>query len=399
MIFAIIHFLGGYCQIALSGPNQERFLNVCVSKQICIWKLIQKDSHYIFYISRAGWKELEEIAIKTGCSYQCLSKKGLPFLFGQYRKRKILILAMGISIITFYILSLFIWQIQIKGGYSHSKEEIMDYLAENDIRSGTRISTISCHQLEEKIRKDYKDIAWVSCDLKGTLLTVSLKETLDKEALTEDKESFPCNLIAPGNGTIDSIIVRSGCAKVKKGDQVKQGDVLISGQVELYDDSGQLTETTNVMAEGDVFAVTKLQYEDSFDYLYYIKKYTGNHSNSWKIFVGKYIFDLPVGKTNYKDFDEKTRQIMLHIGPQLYLPISLYVTTKMECQVIEKKYSKEEALQEAKSRLEIFKKEQEERGLQILKDNVKISCEDNRCVAKGTLMIRERFGKIQEIER
>ena len=196
MIFAILHFLGGYCQVALSGSHQERFLNICVSKQICIWKLIRKDSHYIFYISRAGLKELDDIVAKTGCTYQCLSQRGLPFLFHRYKKRKIFFLSLMISFTLFYILSLFLWQIQVKGCYSHSGEEIMDYLKENEIKGGIKLSSISCHKLEEQIRKDYKDIAWVSCDLKGTLLTVTIKETLDNEAIEEEKKTVPCNLIA-----------------------------------------------------------------------------------------------------------------------------------------------------------------------------------------------------------
>ena len=397
MIFAILHFLGGYCQIALSGPHQERFLNICVSKQICIWKLIRKDSHYIFYISRAGWKELDEIVAKTGCTYQCLSKKGLPFIFHRYKKRKIFILSLLISLGLFYVLSLFLWQIQVKGCYSHSEEEITDYLKDNGIKGGIKLSSISCHKLEEQIRKDYKDISWVSCDLKGTLLTVTIKETLDNEAIAEDKEAVPCNLIASKDGTIDSIIVRSGSAKVKKGDTVKAGDVLISGIVELFDDSGQLTETTNVMAEGDIYAITKQAYYDTFELLYYKKEYTGNTMTSLKLLIGKHLFSLPERENHFQNYDEKTKQIILHIGPQLYLPCSIFVTTKLECKIVEQKYSKKEALQEAKSRLALFEKEQEEKGLEILKNNVKITCDENQCTAGGTLMIRERFGKIQEI--
>ena len=60
MIFSILHFLGGYCKVVLSGGGQERFLNICVSKQILLWKLTRKDSQYIFFISRAGMEELED---------------------------------------------------------------------------------------------------------------------------------------------------------------------------------------------------------------------------------------------------------------------------------------------------------------------------------------------------
>ena len=93
--------------MVLNGGGQERFLNICVSKQILLWKLTRKDSHYIFFISRAGMEELEEISAKTGCSYRIICKKGLPFLFHRYRKRKILLAAFLFSAVSLYVMSLF----------------------------------------------------------------------------------------------------------------------------------------------------------------------------------------------------------------------------------------------------------------------------------------------------
>lgn len=397
MIFSILHFLNGYCKVVLSGENQERFLNICVGKRILLWKLTRKDSHYFFFVSRAGMEELEEISAKTGCTFRIVCKKGLPFLFYRYRKRKILLAAFLFSALSLYIMSLFLWQIQTVGCRSHSEEEILDYLEEQGIKSGRRLSDISCHALEEQIRRDYKDIAWVSCDLKGTLLTVTIKETLDIEAVQAETEDVPCNLIASKKGTIDSIVVRSGSALVKKGDKVKRGDVLISGEVGLYDDGGALTETALVKAEGNIFAITKLKYEDSFPMLHYIKKYTGRSFDVYQILAGSKLITLPGQKGNYRYYNEKTKQHMLHIGPQLYLPISLFITTRAECQVQEKTYTEEQAVKQAEKRLSVFLQEYEDQGIEIIENRVRIVCREGICTAKGKIILREPFGKIQEI--
>ena len=76
-------------------------------------------------------------------------------------------------------------------------------------------------------------------------------------------QESPCNLIASKKGRIASILVRSGSAKVKKGDKVKPGDVLISGIVEIKDDErncrGNLGKGT-----GRCLCNFKIKYEDCF---------------------------------------------------------------------------------------------------------------------------------------
>ena len=397
MIFSILHFLGGYCKVVLSGGNQERFLNICAGKKILLWKLTRKDAHYMFCVSRAGMGELEEISGKTGCTCRIVWKKGLPFLFDRYRKRKVFLAAFLFSAVCLYIMSLFLWQIQTVGCRTHTAEEMLDYLEENGIKSGTRLSEISCHDLEEQIRRDYKDIAWVSCDLKGTLLTVTVKETLDKEAVQAEKEDVPFHLIASRKGRIDSIVVRSGSAIVKKGDKVKRGDVLISGEVGLYDDGGVLTETALVKAEGDITAITKRKYEDSFPLLHYVKEYTGRSFPVYQLLLGEKLITLPGRKEVYRYYDEKTKQNFLHIGPQLYLPAAIYVTTRSECRLKEKMYTEAQAVREAQKRLSLFLDEYRAKGVEVVEDKVEIRCEDGTCTAKGKIILREAFGKIQEI--
>lgn len=90
MLFSLFHFLSGYCRVVLSGMNQERFLNLCAAKQILLWNIKKEGKHYIFYISRGGYKELQEISEKTGSTFRCIQKKGIPYLFCRYKKESVL---------------------------------------------------------------------------------------------------------------------------------------------------------------------------------------------------------------------------------------------------------------------------------------------------------------------
>lgn len=396
MIYFIMHFLTGYCLIQISGPMKERFLNLAAGKGILIFRLSREGDLYTFYVSRKGSKLLPDIAEKTGCRMTILLRAGLPWLFYRYRKRKCFAAAILISLLLFSFLSRYIWRIDITGTYTHSEEELLDYLKNKGIRCGMRVSSLSCPDLEEAIRKDFRDISWVSCERKGTLLTVSVKETLYMSDQT-GQTAFPCNLIASKEGTIESIVVRKGTAKVKKGDKVKAGDILISGTVPLINDAGEITEEARVPADGDITAITKEKYESEFPLLQSEKKYTGRKSRSLGVIFFGYYYEIPFKSSTFTFCDRKTEEKSLHIGPGFYLPISLVVHTSSEYKVTEKKLSGNQAVRQMEEQIRYFIGQYEAKGVEILKNNVKIDCNELTCTARGTIIMRERFGKIQKI--
>ena len=58
----------------------------------------------------------------------------------------------------------------------------------------------------------------------------------------ETGSDAPCELTAGSDGTVTKIIVRNGIVRVKAGDEVKTGDVLVSGKLPIYDDSETLVK-------------------------------------------------------------------------------------------------------------------------------------------------------------
>ena len=114
---------------------------------------------------------------------------------------------------------------------------------------------ISCGDLEKQIRNAFPEIGWVSAELTGTRLTVHVREN-DGILKAETGSDAPCELTAGSDGTVTKIIVRNGIVRVKAGDEVKTGDVLVSGKLPIYDDSETLVKTNLVHADAEVYAET-----------------------------------------------------------------------------------------------------------------------------------------------
>lgn len=110
----ILNYINGYIRISIEGYYIERFINICRNNKIAIWNL-KRDKNIKLYMN-IGIKDLKKIikiAKQTKCKVKIERKRGLPFLFHKYKKRKIFFVSLSTIIILLTIASNFIWNIEI----------------------------------------------------------------------------------------------------------------------------------------------------------------------------------------------------------------------------------------------------------------------------------------------
>ena len=76
-----------------------------------------------------------------------------------------------------------------------------------------------------------------------------------------------------------------------------------------------------------------------------------------------------------------------------YLPLIFGSTLNEEYEIQVRSYTKEEAQKLAQEHLKEFLKNLREKGVQIIKNDVKISTTDYDCQAKGTIYVIEEIGR------
>ena len=79
--------------------------------------------------------------------------------------------------IALFMMSKFIWNIEVKGNTRISKIEILEELSKNGLKIGTYKGKINANSVINKIRLDREDIAWIGIDIEGTNAIVEIKET------------------------------------------------------------------------------------------------------------------------------------------------------------------------------------------------------------------------------
>lgn len=215
----IMYYLLGYATISVEGYFIERFINICISKNILLWNMKRKKSSFLFTnIAIKDFKKIKQIAKTTKCHVKIEKKKGLPFLLHRYKKRKIFIgLLIAITLIIFG-LSNFVWNIEITGENNISKEELLNELNQYGLKTGILKTKVNTKEIINNIRLNRDDIAWIGMKIKGTNIIVEVVEADKKPDIVNENEY--CNIVSDKEGVITKINVQNGTALTKVGDIV-----------------------------------------------------------------------------------------------------------------------------------------------------------------------------------
>ena len=93
-------------------------------------------------ISISDFRMLKPILKKTGVRAVIIKRYGFPFFLFQHRKRKVLFGGAVCAAGFIYLMSLFIWEIDITGNRRYTDEALEEFLADYKIRPGILISSV-----------------------------------------------------------------------------------------------------------------------------------------------------------------------------------------------------------------------------------------------------------------
>ena len=386
-MFRLMNWLKGYLCVCIRGASPERFINLCSNKKIYLWNLKRFDEDYRFYIRANKYKNLKPIARKTGIVPKIIKKSGLPFLLHRYRKRKGFFAGVIICIVLVYILSLFIWDIDIIGGSKYTPEAMLKFLQENQVYGGIRKKDVDCQEIEETIRLAYHDIGWVSAEIKGTRLIIKITETNMPAPAQIAIE--PSHIVATKDGIIKKIITRAGTPLVKVGDVVKKGDILVSGILTIKGDYDVILRLQPVVADADLVCNTYYNYDQTFPLNYKDKIYTGRTKKGYyiAILMGKLFLYNP--RYSYDSYDIIVNENKLHITERFYLPFRYGTMITREFMEETKVYTQKEAFAIAEAKLNRYVERLTENNVLITENDVNITIKNNYCIAKGRILVEE----------
>lgn len=424
LIQKMIRLFGGYVKVRVEGYSAERFLNLCSYRQIDVWGLVSRQNSYEMYMTLKGFRSIRPIVRKTHTKVLLIKRYGLPFFLHQNRYRAAFAAGALLCTALLFFYSGYIWDIHFEGNEKWTEETLLEFLETKNIAPGMPKKDIDCTQIVKDIRQQYDDIIWVSASIDGSRLRIQIKENEDtflqenpketeNQQLTDAAETVSAagtDLVASANGVITSMITRTGTPLVHVGDTVEEGQILVTGRVEILNDTKEVTGYQYEQADADIYADTQMEYEDTISRSYLKKNYDPKRTRDLvylKVPFGKKTFGKILfgsERHSYKKWETYTSEQQVKLGENFYLPVfygKIHIRSYTEKKAL---YTKKEVQEILSLHFQHFSEDLKEKGIQISGNDVKIHVDENLAAAKGTLYLNQQITRaadteILEIER
>lgn len=329
------HFCRGYVTIQIEGFSAARFLKRLTEAGIRVSRVRRIDAGTIALTMPAKrFRAVHRLKKGLPLRVRIVGRSGLPFQLQKLRRRPVLWIGTVVLFCAMVFCSFRIWVIRIDETERVDPEEIRLLLKEHGIRPGALLQGPILITAANDLSAQIHDAAFIGLDREGVMLKVTVVEALP--ASPKKTACVPSDVIAQKDGVVTDILVMRGQARVKVGDSVKAGDVLISGTVNYREQSYETA------ADGTVRAA--VQYRAEVDLCDRISEAVETErTEAVRILrIGETeLFRTKPSFPQYRLTDAKTAQI------GSLFPIFMETMTAREIVIRERMVTEEEAEQEA----------------------------------------------------
>lgn len=234
-------------QITVEGRNCAKVVNALLKRNVKVWDVKAQENAFSFCIAKKDFEKTFAILKKLCYNYKVKEYVSVKIAIKTLIKKIPLLTGAVLSVLFIAIFSN--TYLGIKSDGSKAQEvAVIELLQSDGIKIGARLDGIDTDALKSRIIEKCK-VADCSIKKQGNYLQITFlptKSVLDKTA------SYDA-IVSTDEAIITSVIAHSGTAKVKKGDVVKKGDLLISNLVKAQNGEDEIVVGASGIVWGEVY--------------------------------------------------------------------------------------------------------------------------------------------------
>lgn len=320
--------------IKVSGRNPEKIIKKLKDKNIDIYNIkYVKYNLIILRIKKEDYNNLDYL--KVLYDIEIIEFYGFDKIKYLIKKNIYLLISIFISISVLILLTNTIFDVSVIHNNKSIRDTILRELKNNGIdKYHLKKSYKELDSIKKKILdKHSNEIEWLEIKSVGVKYIVRVEERIIKKG----KDDAPIrNIVAKKDAIIRGFDIKSGEIVKNKFDFVRKGDVVVTGDIKLYEESKK-----RVSADGVIYG--EVWYKVTIEYPLKINDITltGNKKKVYTIrFFNKY-FDL-----SFRHFKNVSRKDKIILKNNIF-PIYLAYETQYEIKKLKKTLSKKQAEDEA----------------------------------------------------
>ena len=300
-------------RIKISGLNLSRLLDKLVQENVCVTEIVTKKNCVKFNIPENKLKVLDKICKIEHKFYIIINKSGIKYFFSRLPYYFGTIFAILIIYCYMFSVSFIVFNVNVSyfSETNYDLSKVMSVLNENGITSGMTKNKFSSNQIEKLLLLNVDDIEGCSVEFLGGNLNINIYPAVKQYEIEKG------DLISKFYGIITHAEAFSGNLKVKVGDIVNEGDVLIENNNGA---SGKI--------QAKVYFTGSQIYNENQQEIFY----TGNifTKKDYSIF-GKY---LSIDKKQCTFSQFLTKNCSFYITKNYFLPIKCDETVYFEIKIL-----------------------------------------------------------------
>lgn len=389
-IIRIWNYFRGYAIIIVKGLKIERFINLAVVNNIYIWDIKKLDYTTVkAKIGLENFGRLRDIVRKTDSSVSILNKRGFPFIIKNVKRRKLFYTCLLSLFVFIYIMSSFIWMIEIVGAKTIDSENLVKCLYKEGLREGSFKGRLDRRHIENQVLINIQEISWIGIQIKGTKAVVEIVEKREVPPLISRTDA--CDIVAAKDGVITKLLVLSGDPLVMDGASVRRGQKLVSGTI-----LREGLEPREIHSLAQISARTWYEEAEEIPLQQLEYKPTGKVARHYKLKLLNKEFSRK-RSVSFKDFNEFVKERNLISFGDYVFPVKLVEYKFEELVPTLKALSADEAKARCAERLNARIRLQIPEGAVILNKNIDYYVDNKSVKAKINVEVLEDIGVKQKI--
>ena len=325
-------------KIKVSGRNVYRFIDRLIKDKVYIYDLkIINIKNVIIKISYDDYLILKDK--KSIYDIDLLDVYGKLKIKKYFKEHYVFIIFLIIGYVVLMFLSNFIFDVEVIHANFEIRELVYRELRKNGIEKYIfRKSYQELENIEKNILDNNKTkIEWIEINRSGTKYIVRVEE----RKIDKGKEKFEYqDIVSSKSGIITKVLAESGEIIKNTNDYIKDGEVVISGNITLPDGSSVLSR-----ASGKVYAEVWYLVDVSYPYIYREEILTGRAK---EVFLIKFL-NKRISLFDFSKFNTFKKSDRILFG-DIFKFFSFIKEKQYEMIIIDEFYTKEEVVVKAVER-------------------------------------------------